>query len=304
MGEELTNFLDNLFHEIYESIHDPADISMKIGLSIGLFFLWVASEWLLHKAWRKTNKDIKTIHLFHSASFLLVRGLAVLLLFSIWIQALDVLLILLICLVLLGLLAIKGGIDNLTGGVLILWRHYFRMYDRIEIDGIKGEVVGLNIFFFKVMELSHWFDAEAPTGRTIKIPNRSILTHPVYNYNEATPFVWKEIAYKVTFESDWEKALAIMTTIADENYQKFYQRFLSEETFREKIKIQLQLFDGEPEPKQLVSVDEDGISLKIRYIVFYKEGTKTETQLNQKILKAFQNEPTIQMAGQRINLKK
>ena len=45
---------------------------------------------------------------------------------------------------------------NLMGWLTILWKHPFSVGDRIEIMGIKGDVVDINIFEFTVMEIGEW----------------------------------------------------------------------------------------------------------------------------------------------------
>ncbi|MCD1023892.1 mechanosensitive ion channel family protein [Enterococcus sp. SMC-9] len=299
MGELTENFWDKILEEMMNNIQDPNEFSGKIGMSVVLLLLLIGLEWLFHQLWRKIIEDVKTLNIVGTITRFLLRFLFLISLTRLWLNALDTLLIVLIFIGLVLSLAIKGLISNVAGWFLIVNKHHFRMYDRIEIGNVKGEIISVGILYFTLMEISHWFDAEAPTGRTVKIPNSKILTEAVYNYNEMTPFVWKEISYNLAFESNWQLAQKIIAASLLNYYENFEKEYLADELFKKAVMKKMQLFDGELKPVQIVDVTKDGIVLKVRYIVYYTEGTYVATQLHQEILQAFQTEK-IEMAGRRI----
>lgn len=299
MGESTENFWDKILEEMMNNIQDPNEFSGKIGMSVVLLLLLICLEWLFHQLWRKIIEDVKMLNIVGTITRFLLRSLFLISLTRLWLNALDTLLIVLIFIGLVLSLAIKGLISNVAGWFLIVNKHHFRIYDRIEIGNVKGEIISVGILYFTLMEISHWFDAEAPTGRTVKIPNSKILTEAVYNYNEMTPFVWKEISYNLAFESNWQLAQKIIAASLLNYYEKFEKEYLADELFKKAVMKKMQLFDGELKPVQIVDVTKDGIVLKVRYIVYYTEGTYVATQLHQEILQAFQTEK-IEMAGRRI----
>lgn len=299
MGESTENFWDKILEEMMNNIQDPNEFSGKIGMSVVLLLLLIGLEWLFHQLWRKIIENVKTLNIAGTITRFLLRFLFLISLTRLWLNALDTLLIVLIFIGVGLSLAIKGLISNVAGWFLIVNKHHFRMYDRIEIGNVKGEIISVGILYFTLMEISHWFDAEAPTGRTVKIPNSKILTEAVYNYNEMTPFVWKEISYNLAFESNWQLAQKIIAASLLNYYENFEKEYLADELFKKAVMKKMQLFDGELKPVQIVDVTKDGIVLKVRYIVYYTEGTYVATQLHQEILQAFQTEK-IEMAGRRI----
>ena len=90
-----------------------------------------------------------------------------------------------------------------------------------------------------------------------------------------------------------------MTKVLLRYYENFEKEYLTDALYKEVVLKQLQLFDGELKPVQIVDVTENGVRLKTRYVVYYTEGTTVATTLNQEILRAFQA-AAIKMAGQRI----
>lgn len=299
MGESTENFWDKILEEMMNNIQDPNEFSGKIGMSVVLLLLLIGLEWLFHQLWRKIIENVKTLNIVGTITRFLLRFLFLISLTRLWLNALDTLLIVLIFIGVVLSLAIKGLISNVAGWFLIVNKHHFRIYDRIEIGNVKGEIISVGILYFTLMEISHWFDAEAPTGRTVKIPNSKILTEAVYNYNEMTPFVWKEISYNLAFESNWQLAQKIIAASLLNYYENFEKEYLADELFKKAVMKKMQLFDGELKPVQIVDVTKDGIVLKVRYIVYYTEGTYVATQLHQEILQAFQTEK-IEMAGRSI----
>jgi small-conductance mechanosensitive channel len=89
-------------------------------------------------------------------------------------------------------------LKNLAGWIYIIARRPFRVGDRIEIQGTKGDVVDLRLFRFSMLEVGNWVDAEQSTGRLIHVPNGLLFNVQVANYTEAFPFIWHEIPVLVT----------------------------------------------------------------------------------------------------------
>lgn len=299
MDAKTSSFLEKILSEIVDNVQNPNELMGKSGISVVLLVLLVALEWFFTKLWRKLIANIKVLNVINTMTRFLLRFLFLISLLRLWLNALDALILLLVFIGVILSLSIKGLISNLAGWFLIVNKHHFRIYDRIEIGNVKGEVISVSLLYFTLMEISNWFEAEAPTGRTVKIPNSKILSESVYNYNEVTPFVWKEPSYLVAFESDWQNAQQIMTKVLLRYYENFEKEYLTDALYKEVVLKQLQLFDGELKPVQIVDVTENGVRLKTRYVVYYTEGTTVATTLNQEILRAFQA-AAVKMAGQRI----
>ena len=80
---------------------------------------------------------------------------------------------------------------------------------RIEVAGVRGDVIDIGVFKITLVEVRGEDSGDQSSGRLVTIPNFKILTDPVFHFTSASPFVWDEIEFTVTFESDWEKAREI-----------------------------------------------------------------------------------------------
>jgi len=103
-------------------------------------------------------------------------------------------------------IALSDVLKNVAGWVLIVFRRPFKVGDRIEVGPDAGDVIDIGVFRFTLMEIRNWVDADQTTGRILHVPNATVFSEPLANYNEGFPYIWVEIPVTVTFESDWQHA--------------------------------------------------------------------------------------------------
>jgi len=107
-------------------------------------------------------------------------------------------------------IALSDVLKNIAGWMFIVLRRPFRVGDRVQVGPHSGDVIDIRMFRFSIMEIRNWVDADQPTGRIVDIPNGAILTDPSANYTAGFAFIWHEVPVLVTFESDWQRAEAIV----------------------------------------------------------------------------------------------
>lgn len=115
--------------------------------------------------------------------------------------------------------ALKDPIANFFGWFFILWRHPFQVGDRIEINGIIGDVSDIRLFSFSLVEIGNWVQADQITGRVIRMPNSKIFTETVTSYTKGFGCIWNEIPITVTFESNWRQAKQILAKTLEKYIQ-------------------------------------------------------------------------------------
>jgi small-conductance mechanosensitive channel len=167
------------------------------------------------------------------------------------------------------------------------------MGDRIEIKGIKGDVIDIRIFQTSVMEIGNWVDADQSTGRIVNFPNSFVFKHENYNYSCGFEFIWNEIPVLVTFESDWKRAKEIMMSHAKNLAEGL------DEQVRQKIEAMrnhYMIYQGKLTPIVYVNIKDSGIELTLRYLTEAKKRRSTQDQLCQSILDDFQKEPNVNFA--------
>ncbi|AXI99444.1 Mechanosensitive ion channel [Cyclonatronum proteinivorum] len=196
-------------------------------------------------------------------------------------------------------LALRELLTDLAGWVYIIVRKPFEMGDRIEVAGVKGDVIDKRLFTFSVIEIGNRVDAEQSTGRIIHIPNNKVFSDPVANYTSGFPFIWHEIPVTITYDSNHTKAKELFQQVLEthaEMYVHEAQQALvqAQENFMLKYTILT--------PTIFLTVRENGILLSARYLCPVRKTRATEQAISLDLLQKFSAEPDIRYAFSNIRL--
>ena len=153
--------------------------------------------------------------------------------------------------------------------------------DRIEINGIKGDVIDIDSIYTTMMEIGEWVSSDNYSGRIVKLSNAFVFRGPIYNYSRDFPFIWDEFDIPVRYGSDTELAKEIIMKIAGENLSEYVNASKNEwKTIVERYYIE----DARVEPSLAISLNDNWIQFNLRYIVDYKRRRLTKHLLNELII--------------------
>ncbi len=189
--------------------------------------------------------------------------------------------------------ALHETIANIAGFFFIEARKPFRVGDRIELDGVKGDVIDIRLFEFSIVEVGNWVDADQSTGRIVHVPNSMAMKMPLSNYHIGFEYIWNEIPVLITFESDWKKAKEILSEVAKKHAESLSAG--AQAQIRRAVKKYL-IVAGTLTPTVYTTVKDSGIMLTIRYIVDPRQRRGTDQQIWENILETFTDEPDINLA--------
>ncbi|MEL7503126.1 MAG: mechanosensitive ion channel family protein [Cyanobacteria bacterium J06554_6] len=189
--------------------------------------------------------------------------------------------------------ALREPIVDVVGWIFLLWRQPFQVGDRIEIGVHAGDVIDIRTFQFTLMEVGNWVESDQSTGRIIHVPNSWVFQQAVANYSKGFQYIWNEIPVLITFESDWEKAKSILTTIANEHAAA---RSEAAQTHLRQAAKKYLIFYSKLTPIVYTSVRDSGVLLTIRYLCEPRQRRGNEQEKWEAILKAFAQEPDIHFA--------
>ena len=181
-------------------------------------------------------------------------------------------------------IALQSPLVNLAGWAFILWRQPFKVGDRVEIAGHRGDVIDQRIFMFSLLEIGNWVDADQSTGRIIHVPNGKVFSDVLANYGQGFHYIWNEIPVLVTFESNWKKAKELMSVIANEHGGTI------DKAAQERLKAAAKkflIFYNNLTPIVYTSVKDCGVMLTIRYLTDPRRRRGTEQELWENILEEF-----------------
>ena len=161
-------------------------------------------------------------------------------------------------------IALHDTIANLAGFFFIEARKPFRVGDRVDINGVQGDVIDIRLFQFSIVEVGNWVDADQSTGRIIHIPNSHVLKYPTANSHTGFEYIWNEIPVLITFESDWKLAKELMLKIAIDQAESLSVD--AQNQIRRAARKYL-IVAGKLTPIVYTSVKDSGVMLTIRYLV-------------------------------------
>jgi small-conductance mechanosensitive channel len=175
----------------------------------------------------------------------------------------------------------------------ILGRRPFRVGDRIEVSGTKGDVVDIRLFRFSLMEVGNWVDGEQSTGRLVHVPNGVLFNEQVANYTEGFEYIWVEIPVLITFESDRRRARKIIEGAVLAHAPNLEQSAGSRirETARSyHIKV------GALTPIVYLTVKDSGILLTGRFLLGVRQQRGVTEAIWEAILTALDDDPSVELA--------
>lgn len=113
--------------------------------------------------------------------------------------------------------ALRDMILNLFGGFYIKVVKPFNIEDRIEINNYKGDVVNINAMNFELLEVDNTDFMGQSTGVITHVPNSTIFSYPLRNYDKAFKYIWNEIIVDIPLDFDIEKVRKILYRIVSKN---------------------------------------------------------------------------------------
>lgn len=174
---------------------------------------------------------------------------------------------------------------SIAGSFFIYLSKVYKPGDRIEINGIKGDVIDVDSVYTTIMEIGEWVKSDNYSGRIIKISNAFVFKGPVRNYSQSFPFVWDEINIPIRYQSDIESAKTIVIETATEHLSDYARKAVEEwKTMVSKYYIE----DAQINPTLAITLTDNWVELNLRYIVDYKKRRATKSLLNEEIRKRVQ----------------
>lgn len=172
---------------------------------------------------------------------------------------------------------------SIAGSFYIFFVKVYKPGDRIEINGIKGDVIDIDSIYTTMMEIGEWISSDNYSGRIVKLSNSFVFKGAIYNYSQDFPFVWDEFNLPIRYGSDIELAKSIVIQKAQEVLSEYVTQ--SQSKWREVVD-NYYIEDAQVEPTLALTMTDNWVQFNLRYIVDYKKRRITKSILHDKIGKA------------------
>lgn len=196
--------------------------------------------------------------------------------------------------------ALQEVIGSVAGWMAILFGGFYRTGDRVQLGGIKGDVIDIGVLRTTLMELGQWVDADQYNGRIVRIANSFVFKEPVFNYSADFPFIWDEIKVPIRYGSDYDEVERILMSIADTHLMAYAET--AHQTWKSMVKKYM-IEDATTRPMISRSANDNWVEFVLRYSVDFKRRRITRNLLTIDLLKAVEkSEGRVQMASTTIEI--
>ncbi len=169
----------------------------------------------------------------------------------------------------------------------------FRIGDRLEIDGTRGDVLDIELFRTTMLEVNGWLGTDQPTGRVITIPNNHIFKTKVFNFTHGHPFIWNKVDVTITYSTPVATALTLFGRVLEEETR---EQFAAAQKAAAAIQKRYGVEDAVYKPRIHSQIDEDGVKLTLFYVSHYREASATRNRINRRLVAELETHPAIQLA--------
>lgn len=98
--------------------------------------------------------------------------------------------------------ALKDFIVGFFGWFILMGRNGIRVGDWVEISGVAGEVVEIDLLHTVLLETGNWTDAGHPTGRRVSFVNSYAIEDHYFNFSTSGQWLWDDLQVLVPSGED------------------------------------------------------------------------------------------------------
>jgi small-conductance mechanosensitive channel len=177
--------------------------------------------------------------------------------------------------------ALQEVIASIAGYAANSFGGFFRVGDRVQLGGIRGDVIDISVLRTTLMELGEWVNGDLYNGRIVRVANSFVFKEPVFNYSADFPFVWDEIKIPVKYSSDHQLTKDVFLAIATEHTKQYIPD--AKETW-EVVQQRFNVEKAKLEPMVSLAITDNWVDYTIRYIVAFDKRRVTKNDIFEAIL--------------------
>lgn len=199
----------------------------------------------------------------------------------IWANELFTLAVSLVAIAAALVIATKELILCFSGAVLRAGSKAFSLGDLIEIGGVRGDVVDINIFAATLREVGPGKGSHQYTGRSVTIPNSMLLNMPLVNHSYMGDYLVHVVTIPWNLDNDWTQAERLLLEAADAECALFLEEA---RVHMSRLASQQGLEPISVEPRVTVEMPEPN---RIQLLLRIPAPVRRQSRLEQAILRRF-----------------
>lgn len=179
------------------------------------------------------------------------------------------------------------------GWFAIMLGRKFTIGDRLEIEGVRGDVLDIQLLRTTLIEVNNWLGVDQPTGRVLFIPNNFIFKSKVFNFSHGHPYIWGKIEVTVTYATPTASAMALFQKVLEEETR---QDFAEARAAAAEMERRYGVEDADYRPKIYTRIADNGVLFSLIYVSHYKNSSGTRNRINRRLIAELETHRHIQLA--------
>ncbi len=198
--------------------------------------------------------------------------------------------------------ALQEVIASVAGWLAVSVGGFYSPGDRIQLGGIRGDVIDIGILRTTLMECGEWVKADQYNGRIVRVANSFVFKEPVFNYSADFPFLWDEIMIPIKYGSDYRLAQAIIHRVAEEVVGEYAA---GAEAAWKNVVRKYMIEDASVRPLVTLVANQNWLEFTLRFVVDFKARRATKDELFVRILEEIDKKhDRVGIAASTLNIEK
>lgn len=177
------------------------------------------------------------------------------------------------------------ALGNFAGWLYIIFHHQLRMGDLVEVNGIKGRIVGITMMNTILAESGEFLDKTRQSSRKVMIPNSYVFSSPIISLSSKESLVWDEIRVLLPSKTDHLLARDIIVRVGNSIAGPIMKKHK-----REMMNQLSSPGDVFSLPNVVTSIEPIGVLIVLSYFCQLSERSEIRSAISENLLSEFNKE--------------
>lgn len=195
--------------------------------------------------------------------------------------------------------ALREPLLSIAGRIAIFAGHMYSVGDRIQLEKMSGDVIGVGFFYTRMMEIGNWISGDQYSGRIIQFANATIFGTAVMNYTQDFGYIWDEVKLAITYQSNLLAATQILSEVGGEYSKEFLEGAQHQ---LDRMRHYFLIPETDLKPQVFTKVTDNYLELTLRYVVDPKKRRYASSFIYSKVFERLQQRQDVQIGSQTMSV--
>jgi small-conductance mechanosensitive channel len=191
--------------------------------------------------------------------------------------------------------ALQSFILAFFGWFILMGKNGIRVGDWVQINGVAGEVVEINLFRTTILENSDWADKGHPTGRRATFINNFAVTGQFFNFSTVGQWMWDEMSISIPASAETYAKVALINQAVLEETQQDAR--LAEEEWR-RVPRKNGLNHASASSSVNMRPAGSGVDILVRYVTRASDRIEVRNRLYERVIDVLHKPHVVISTGQ------